>query len=45
MTLATAGPWLYLQGRQVRRRVPQLAECFAPEGQMEGSGPALRLFF
>lgn len=45
MTLATAGPWLYLQGRQVRRRVPQLAECFAPKGLLEGYGPPLRLVF
>jgi lysophospholipase L1-like esterase len=45
MTLATAGPWLYLQGRQVRRRVPQLAECFASQGRLEGYGPPLRLVF
>lgn len=45
LTLATAGPWLYLQGRQVRRRVPQLKECFQPQGALEGSGPPLRLVF
>ncbi|MFN8612799.1 MAG: SGNH/GDSL hydrolase family protein [Vulcanimicrobiota bacterium] len=45
LTLATAGPWLYVQGQQVRRRVPQLAECFLPQGRREGSGPALRLVF
>lgn len=45
LTLATAGPWLYWQGRQVRQRVPQLPECFQPEGLLEGSGPPLRLVF
>ncbi|MBS2033787.1 SGNH/GDSL hydrolase family protein [bacterium] len=45
LTLATAGPWLYVQGRQVRRRVPQLNECFHPQGQLDGSGPPIRLVF
>ncbi len=45
LTLATAGPWLYWQGRQVRQRVPQLPECFQPHGMLEGNGPSLRLVF
>ena len=45
LTLATAGPWLYWQGRQVRRQVPQLPECFQPQGLIEGNGPPLRLVF
>ena len=45
LTLATMGPLLYLQGQQVRRTVPQGSDCFHPEGQLEGAGPALRLAF
>ena len=45
MTLATAGPMLYLQGQKVRQSVPQLPECFATQGQCAGSGPTLRLVF
>lgn len=45
MTLATAGPVLYLQGRKVRESVPQLPECFVAEGHLAGSGPPLRLVF
>ncbi|MBN9420342.1 MAG: SGNH/GDSL hydrolase family protein [Candidatus Eremiobacteraeota bacterium] len=45
LTLATAGPWLYWQGQKVRRAVPQLPECFHPQGHLEGSGPPLRLVF
>lgn len=45
LTLGTAGPVLYWQGRQVRRKVPQLPECFLDQGQSQGRGPALRLVF
>ncbi|MBT9586653.1 SGNH/GDSL hydrolase family protein [bacterium] len=45
LTLTTAGPWLYLQSRQVRQRVPQLPDCFQAEGQIPGAAPAIRLGF
>lgn len=37
------GPVLFLQGRQVRRRVPRLPEASGPRSGVRGAGPPLRI--
>jgi len=45
LTLASLGPLFYWQGQQVRKKVPQLPECFEAEGRRQGRDPDLRLTF